>query len=170
MNTSIATAAHSRVLADEASLANLRAIALVGGAIGVLDALDGVVYFAITAGKNPIQVLQFIASGAVGPAAYEGGLATAGLGALIHFAIAFVVAGVYVAGYRSSSFVRAGGAPLGIAFGVATWGVMNLLVVPMSAIGALPTLGAALHGAVGHALTVGLTAVLVTRKVVARAS
>jgi hypothetical protein len=171
MITSIATADRAPyATADETSLATVRAVALVGGAIGVLDALDGVAYFAITAGMNPIQVLQFIASGALGPAAYQGGLATAGLGALLHFGVSFVVAGVYVAAYQRSGFVRAKGAALGIAFGVAVWGVMNLLVVPMSAIGALPTVGAAIHGVVGHALTVGLTAALVTRKLLGRAS
>ena len=41
----------------------MRAIALGGLAVGVLDALDGVAYFGLTAGNHPIQV-QYIASGA----------------------------------------------------------------------------------------------------------
>ena len=44
---------------------------------------------------NPIQVLQYIASGLLGADSFKGGLATAGLGALLHYFIAFVVALVY---------------------------------------------------------------------------
>ncbi len=43
-------------------------------------------------GMSPIQVLQYIASGALGSDAFKGGLATAALGAALHFFIAFVVA------------------------------------------------------------------------------
>ena len=50
-----------------------------GGLIaGVLDATDGVVAYGFR-GLNPIQVLQYIASGVLGPSSFKGGLATAGL-------------------------------------------------------------------------------------------
>ena len=61
---------------------------------GTLDAIDGVVAFGLK-GMNPIQVLQYIASGLLGADSFKGGLATAGLGALLHYFIAFVVALVY---------------------------------------------------------------------------
>ena len=67
-----------------------------GGVIaGALDATDGVVAYGFQ-GLNPIQVLQYIASGVLGPASFQGGLATAGLGTMLHFFIAFVAAAVYV--------------------------------------------------------------------------
>ena len=48
-----------------------------GGLIaGVLDAVDGVVAFGFK-GLNPIQVLQYIASGLLGPSSFHGGLVTA---------------------------------------------------------------------------------------------
>ena len=60
-----------------------------GGLVaGVLDATDGVVAFGLQ-GLNPIQVLQYIASGLLGKASFDGGLATAALGTLIHFFITF---------------------------------------------------------------------------------
>lgn len=77
----------------------LAAIGLAGLAVGVLDATDGVVYFGVTQGLNPIQVLQFIASGALGPAAFTGGLLTAAAGAGFHFAIAYASAAVYAVAY-----------------------------------------------------------------------
>jgi hypothetical protein len=56
---------------------------------GTLDALEGVIAYG-TRGLNPIQVLQYIASGALGKAAFQGGLGTAALGATFHFLIAWV--------------------------------------------------------------------------------
>jgi hypothetical protein len=142
----------------------LRAAATATLAVGVLDALDGVAFFGITAHKNPIQVLQFIASGALGPSAYDGGLATAGLGALFHFGIAAVAAAIYLGAYARSSAVRTHWVASGLAFGVSVWAVMNLVVVPLSAIGQLPDALGVVHGLIGHALTVGLTAAYVARR------
>jgi hypothetical protein len=141
-----------------------KAVAIAGVAVGVLDALDGVAFFGITAHKNPIQVLQFIASGALGPSAYSGGLATAGLGALLHFGIAYVAAAVYLIAYRRSALVRAHWVGTGLAFGVGVWAVMNLVVVPLSAIGQFPDAAGVVHGVIGHALTVGLTSAYVARR------
>jgi hypothetical protein len=141
-----------------------RNIAIAGLAVGVLDALDGAAYFGITAGRNPIQVLQFIASGAIGPAAFEGGLATAGLGALIHFAIAYASVATYALVHARFEWARRHWVAGGLAFGVSVWAFMNMVIVPLSAIGQVPTLGAAIHGIIGHALTVGLTSAYVFRR------
>src|SRR5262249_56535492 len=96
-----------------------------GGLVaGTLDAVDGVVAFSFK-GMNPIQVLQYIASGLLGPASFLGGLKTAGLGALLHFLIAFVVAAVYyVASLRLPALHRR---PVqwGLTYGVAVYFFMN---------------------------------------------
>jgi hypothetical protein len=141
----------------------LRAVAIAGLAVGVFDAVDGVAYLGLTAGQNPIQALQFIASGALGPAAFSGGLATAGLGAAFHFLIAYVAAGVFGVAYSRMEWLRAHWISGGLAFGVAVWAVMNLVVVPLSAIGQLPSLAGATHGIIGHSITVGLTSAYVFR-------
>ncbi len=140
------------------------AIGLAGLAVGVLDATDGVAYFGLTQGLNPIQVLQFIASGALGPSAFTGGLLTAAAGAGFHFAIAYAAAAVYAVAYAGVTSVRDHWVATGLAFGVLVWAFMNLVVVPASAIGAFPTLAGAIHGIVGHALTVGLTGAYVVRR------
>jgi hypothetical protein len=60
-----------------------------GGLVaGVLDAVDGVVAFGLK-GLNPLQVLQYIASGLLGPASFQGGFGTAAVGTVLHFFIAF---------------------------------------------------------------------------------
>lgn len=143
-----------------------RAVLSTGLALGVLDAVDGVAFFGLTAGQNPIQVLQYIASGALGASAYTGGLATAAAGALLHFAISFVVAAVFVAAYVRLAVVRDNVVAVGMFYGAAVWAVMNLMVLPQSAIGPTPlTAVGVIHGVVGHVLTVGLTGALVARRV-----
>ena len=128
-----------------------------GGTIaGVLDAIDGVVAYGFL-GLNPIQVLQYIASGAFGAAAFQGGLAMAGAGALFHFFIAFVVAAVYYPGMRAVPQITRHYLGTGLLFGAAVFLVMNYLVLPFSAVApsafSLPLF---LNGVIGHALFVGL--------------
>lgn len=49
--------------------------------------------------KNPFMaVWQYIASGALGMAAFEGGIATALLGVLFHLIISLIIAGVFIVG------------------------------------------------------------------------
>jgi hypothetical protein len=157
-----ATPAHTGTLVSRSPF--LRAAIAATLAVGILDALDGVAFYGITAHENPIEVLQFIASGALGPSAYEGGLAAAGLGALVHFGIAGVAAATYLFAYSRSVAVRTHWVASGIAFGVGVWAVMNLVVVPLSAIGQLPGALGVVHGLVGHVVTVGLTTAYVARR------
>lgn len=137
--------------------AERRAI-LEGTAIaGVLDALDGVVALRLAAGRSPVQVLQYIASGLLGPAAFEGGVATAALGALLHFFIASVAAAVYVAAARRVPALAERWLLFGAAYGVAVYSFMNAVVLPASAVPtSSPSIGLLLNGVVGHALFVGV--------------
>jgi len=83
---------------------------------------------------SPIQVLQYIASGALGSDAFKGGLATAALGAALHFFIAFVVAAVYYAASRKLAALCRDPTIWGLAFGAAVYLFMNFLVLPLSAV------------------------------------
>jgi hypothetical protein len=145
-------------VADETgALTSTKAILLGMLASGVLDATDGVVFFFLTKHFNPVQVLQYIASGLLGASAYEGGLATAGLGMVLHFAIAAVFAALYVLIGRRVVFLRHKWIASGLIYGAAVYLFMNLIVVPLSAIGPSPIPAAALiNGLIGHALFVGL--------------
>jgi hypothetical protein len=126
-------------------------------ASGVLDATDGVIFFFLTKHLNPIQVLQYIASGALGASSYQGGLATAGLGMLFHFLIAAVVAVIYVLASQKLRFLRDQWAVSGLIYGASVYLFMNLIVVPHTAIGPNPIpLAALINGLIGHAVFVGL--------------
>jgi hypothetical protein len=123
---------------------------------GALDATDGVVFFGLH-GLNPIQVLQYIASGLLGARSFGGGLITAGLGVLVHFAIALVVAAIYLAASRRISALRSQWVLFGLLYGAAVWAVMNLAILPLTAVAPSPiTTAALLNGVIGHALFVGL--------------
>src|SRR5260370_18356751 len=62
-----------------------------GLACGILDITAALIVYGFF-GLKPIRLLQGIASGLLGPQAFEGGLATALLGLLCHFLIAFTAA------------------------------------------------------------------------------
>lgn len=122
---------------------------------GVLDSLDAVVAFGFK-GLNPIQVLQYVASGVLGGNAFQGGLPAAALGAALHFFIAFVVAAVYYAASRKLTVLYRHPAIWGPAYGVAVYLFMNFLVLPFSAVPQSPFSGALfLNGVFGHAIFVG---------------
>ena len=145
------------------SLTSLRAILWGGVVAGILDAIDGVIAFG-TQGLNPIQVLQYIASGALGKSAFQGGAATAALGAAFHFTIAWVAAAVFVYSSRRVQFLKRQALTAGLLYGAAVYFFMNYLVLPLSAVAAGTfQLGLFLNGVIGHALFVGLPISLFAR-------
>lgn len=131
---------------------------------GALDALDGVVFFGLK-GLNPIQVLQFIASGVLGAAAFTGGLTAAGVGVLVHFSITAVIAAIYIFASQRVSVLRSQWVLCGLLYGAAVWAVMNLVVLPHTAVAHSPiTLAALLNGILGHAFLIGLPISYFARK------
>ena len=112
--------------------AMLARAALIGGTIaGVLDILAA---FALSAayGGSPVRVLQGIASGVLGPAAFTGGAPTALLGLGLHFVIALAAAAIYCAASRVWPILVRRAVACGLAYGVAVYAVMTYVVVPLS--------------------------------------
>jgi ABC-type transport system involved in multi-copper enzyme maturation permease subunit len=62
---------------------------------GALDAMAGVVVYWIYKGLNPLQVLQYIASGIFGPSVINGSFLYVVIGLLLHFVIAFAFSYAY---------------------------------------------------------------------------
>jgi hypothetical protein len=156
---------NATVLVQKQVLTEAQATFVGGLVAGIFDAVDGVIAFG-TKGLNPIQVLQYIASGALGPSAFRGGLATAALGAAFHFGIAWVAAGVFVSAARRLEILKTHAVPAGLLYGAAVYFFMNYLVLPLSAVAASTfDLGLFLNGVIGHALLVGLPISLFARRV-----
>lgn len=113
-------------------LTGLQAI-LVGGVIaGTLDIAFALCFAAYNGVPAP-RLLQSIASGLLGNAAYAGGPGTAALGLGLHFAMACLLAGLFLLVARQAPLVTRHPVLSGIAFGAVVFLVMRLVVLPLSA-------------------------------------
>jgi hypothetical protein len=110
----------------------LRAILWGGLACGVLDITAAIVVYGFF-GARPVRLLQGIAAGLLGPSAFHGGLATAFLGLLCHFTVAFSAATVFVLASRGLLFLTRHACVSGLLYGVCVYFFMNRVVVPLSA-------------------------------------
>jgi len=132
---------------------------------GILDAIAGVIVYFIFFDLNPLQVLQFIASGIHGPEAINGGFLMIVAGMFYHFLIAYVVAIIYFYAYPKISILRKHKVMMGLIFGLGIWLVMNLIVLPKSNIPKNPfDINLAIIGIIWHMILVGLPIALITSK------
>jgi hypothetical protein len=140
-----------------------RAIAWGGLLAGVGDITFA---FVVWRSVGPVRVLQSVASGLLGTAAREGGLATAALGAVLHFTIAFIWATVFWLASRRLKVLVRHPVVCGLLYGAVVYGFMYCVVLPLSAIHAkLPTdISAILLSLTGHMLLVGLPIALAAYK------
>jgi hypothetical protein len=101
---------------------------LAGGTIA--GALDLTAAFILYGWSVPLG----IASGLLGPSARQGGVGTYILGICLHFFIALSAAAVYYMASRKLEFLKEYALVCGLFFGIAVFLVMNLIVLPLSAI------------------------------------
>jgi hypothetical protein len=89
--------------------------------------------------KTPfISVLQYVASGAMGDAAFAGGPATALLGLVFDFIMTTIMAGVFILSADRIPLLRQHIIPGSLLYGFGVFIVMNFIVLPLSAAPALP--------------------------------
>lgn len=104
-----------------------------GGLIsGIMDIKSAFIISAIH-GRSPVSLLQSISSGLFGAEAYNGGLATAGLGLFLHFLIAFTAATIYHLASRNLKILVQHAIVCGILYGIAVYLFMHFVVLPLSA-------------------------------------
>lgn len=116
-------------------------------------------------GLKPVPLLQGIAAGLLGQRAWEGGLATATLGLVCHFVIAFGAATVYFLMSRWSGFLLQHAVISGVLYGIAVYSFMNRIVVPLSNARKYPfSVKMMIIGVVIHIFCVGLPIALVIRR------
>ena len=141
-----------------------RAILWGGLICGVLDITAAFLVYGMF-GAKPIPLLQGIAAGLLGPRAFGGGLATAALGLLCHFVIAFSAATVYYGISRVLPFVLQYAIAVGALYGVIVYFFMNRVVVPLSAAHKFPfSLKMMIIGVTIHIFCVGLPIAIVARR------
>jgi uncharacterized membrane protein YagU involved in acid resistance len=149
---------------------NVRAILVGGLAAGVIDIVYACTVSAFR-GVAPPVILQSVASGLLGRAAYRGGAGTAALGLLLHMLMTIIMAAIFVAAARR--FPELGKRPLrwGAAYGIAIYVVMNHVVLPLSAFpgsGKPPSLPMLIGGLFIHAFGVGVPIALAARRFAAK--
>lgn len=116
-------------------------------------------------GARPIPLLQGIAGGLLGPRAFQGGLATAFLGLLCQFFIAFSAAGIFWVASRGMRFLADHAVVSGVLYGVCVYFFMNRVVVPLSAATKHPfSLEMMFIGVAIHMVCVGLPISLAVRR------
>ena len=103
-----------------------------GFTVATLDLVYACSFWALLRHVPPTHVMQYIASGALGQAAFAGGMATAALGVAFHYAIATIMVLAYtLLGGRHRELLRH---PVryGLPYGLLLWLVMTYVVVPLS--------------------------------------
>lgn len=141
-----------------------RAIGLAGLIAGILDITSAFV-LSYPNGVGPIRVLQGVAAGLLGrESAIQGGLATAALGLAIHFFIAFVAASVFYGASRKLTFLMRHAVIAGLFYGVAIYGVMYWIVMPLAYPVVHPSLKRDLTAIGVHMFLIGLPIALLVRR------
>jgi len=124
---------------------------------GTLDVTTAVTYYPLTANVTPVQILQGIASGLLGPRAFQGGAATAALGLALHYAIAFAWTLVFFVLAKNFRVLTRRPMIVGPLYGTFVWLVMNLGVLPLSRVTHRPLrLQPSIVGAVILMICIGL--------------
>ena len=117
--------------------------------------------------KTPfILVWQFIASGALGMPAFEGGMGTAWLGLFFHSIISFAIAAVFILAADRIPVLRRNLIIGSLLYGFGVFIVMNMIVTPLSATPPLPapTLPWLIEAVLEHVLITGLTLGLIVKR------
>ena len=112
------------------------------------------------------RVSQFIASGAIGPAAFDGGKKAVALGLAFHYLIATVATIVFYLASRKLRFLIDWFIPMGLLYGVFVYLFMNFVVVPNSKIvqRTVPTLSTRLIAMLIIMFCIGLPISLIVRR------
>ena len=145
-----------------------RTIFLAGFACGVLDISAA---FITWAPKRiyPERILQGVASGWMGKAAFSGGWSAAALGLGFHFFIAFTWATVFYVASRRIAFLTEKAALAGAIYGVCVYGVMYWIVRPLSNVNpSTVSWFNTIVAVITHIVCVGLPIALVTARVTKR--
>jgi len=119
-----------------------KAIIISGLAAGLFDITAAIIQFMIVSGgKNPVVIFKYIASAVFGKeSAYSGGLPMEALGLLFHFIIAmsftaffFLIYPRFKPLFEKNIFIT------GLGYGIFTWLITNLIIVPASKLHKFPS-------------------------------
>ena len=140
---------------------------LLGGALGGLGDILFAIGMALARGDTAPHLLQVVASGALGDAAFRGGAGTAALGLALHFLMSFGWAGLFVVAARAMPVLLRRPVWTALGYGLLVLATMRLVVLPLSAFpfpsGMKPGWGTTLD-ALSHVFLFALPIVLCARR------
>lgn len=138
-------------------------------AIGTFDLIFAFTYYGFIRGVKPLRIFQGVASGIMGPDAFQGGLPTFIQGILLHYVVATCIATVFYLACLALPILYRRPLPGGLLFGIIAYLVMNYVVIPLSAARHGPfRLSSFLVEIIGHAFLVGLPLALIARRSASR--
>ena len=100
---------------------------------GTLDIADALLFWGVTMDVGPTHIFQGIASGLLGSAAFRGSIATAALGAVIHYCGFFCLLGIYYLALTRFPALERRPYAYGLLYGLLTYVVIHYLILPLSA-------------------------------------
>ena len=111
-----------------------------GFLVGTLDILSAFLFYFINSGKKDVTiVLKYVASGLFGKEAFSAGYWMIIAGLLLHYMIAFAFTLLFFWLFPKTQVFSRNKIMAGILYGIFIWVIMNLVVVPLSAIGNMPS-------------------------------
>ena len=142
------------------------AYVLAGGlVVGTVDIVFAMTFWDWWADVPAFRVLQTVAAGLLGPASFNGGIETAMFGLTLHFAIALTMAVAFYVAARRWPVLWKRPREAGVAYGFFLYGVMNHVVVPLSAAPAASTdVVWIVFNVTVHVLLIGLPIALFVRQ------
>ena len=144
---------------------NLQPIFWGGLIAGTLDICAAFLTAWLRAGVSPIGLLQYVASGALGPAAFQGGTRTALIGLALHFLIATIWTVIFYLASRKWLFLIEKPIQFGLLYGIAVYLIMTFVVVPLSRVTPRPaTISGRTIGILTIMFCVGLPIALIVRR------
>jgi hypothetical protein len=116
-----------------------KAVLSAGLLAGTLDITAAIIHYIIKTGKNPVTILNYIASGVFGNTAFGDHKWMPLLGLIFHYTIAIIFTAFFFLIYPKWKFLSRNIVLSGLVYGIFVWVVMNLIVVPLSAISRFPS-------------------------------
>lgn len=139
------------------------AIGLFAGTLDIADAL----IFNVLRGITPVMLLQYIASGLIGAASFHGGLASTGLGLLLHYLIALGWTTLFYIATRKIAILTRRPILSGLIYGDVIYLVMNFVILPVSNVPhpkSTTTIAALINGVLALMLCIGLPVSVLTSR------
>jgi len=126
--------------------------------VGILDITYAITFSYFRSGTSPQRLLQSVASGWFGRAAFDGGWGTAAAGLGFHFFIAFTITAIFFLAAKRLPWLTRNVLVTGPIYGIGVYCVMNYVVIPLSQIGPrpFPPMPIFVSGMLVHMFVIGL--------------